>query len=341
MATQIENGRWRTQVLVSEPGEKRRYKSFYGDTEDEADYLALEYKLGKKKQSESANIKLGKAIDDYIDLRRPTLSPSTIRGYLAVRKNYISPEMAAKKLSEITYVDAQKYVNRLCSEHSIKTAKNTWGLISAVMSVYCRENRIEGISFPKEKPREYATPDGERLRAIFRAVEGTNVEVPVLLAAWLSLRMSEILGLKWADIHGDYISVNEARVLGEDGLVSKGTKTEGSTRDILLPGFIHEKLLALPKTGTYVFGDVSAQALRARFQDVLERNGICHCRFHDLRHANASIMLMLGVPDKYAMERGGWSTTSVLKGVYQQTFSEEQKAVAERINDYFETLVQQ
>lgn len=42
--------------------------------------------------------------------------------------------------------------------------------------------------------------------------------------------------------------------------------------------------------------------------------------FHDL-------MLMLGVPDKYACERGGWSTDSILKSVYQQTFSSERKKV--------------
>ena len=46
-------------------------------------------------------------------------------------------------------------------------------------------------------------------------------------------------------------------------------------------------------------------------------------------------MLMLGVPDKYAMERGGWSTTSTLKSVYQETFSDERRAYDDRIDDYF------
>ena len=54
---------------------------------------------------------------------------------------------------------------------------------------------------------------------------------------------------------------------------------------------------------------------------------------------NASIMLMLGVPDKYAMERGGWSSSGVLKSVYQHTFSEERKLVDERIDGYFDALL--
>lgn len=47
-------------------------------------------------------------------------------------------------------------------------------------------------------------------------------------------------------------------------------------------------------------------------------------------------MLMLGIPDKYAMERGGWSTNATLKNVYQHTFTDERKQVDEMIDRYFE-----
>ena len=70
-----------------------------------------------------------------------------------------------------------------------------------------------------------------------------------------------------------------------------------------------------------------------------DENGLPHMTFHDLRHLNASVMLQLGIPDKYAMERGGWSTTSTLKSVYQHTFSEEREAVNRKINEYFENIV--
>ena len=51
-------------------------------------------------------------------------------------------------------------------------------------------------------------------------------------------------------------------------------------------------------------------------------------------------MLMLNIPDKYAMERGGWSTNSTLKSVYQHTFSEERKQVDKKIDDYFINLIE-
>ena len=76
----------------------------------------------------------------------------------------------------------------------------------------------------------------------------------------------------------------------------------------------------------------------ARFQKLMKEQGV-KMTFHDLRHLNASVMLMLGVPDKYAMERGGWSTTSTLKSVYQHTFSEERKQADTMIDTFFNDII--
>ena len=50
-------------------------------------------------------------------------------------------------------------------------------------------------------------------------------------------------------------------------------------------------------------------------------------------------MLMLGIPDKYAMERGGWATNTTLKSVYQHTFDEERRKVDEQIDGFFNALL--
>ncbi len=341
MATKDGN-RWRTAVLISVPGEPRKYKSFYGATAKEADYLAMHYKMeGKKTEAEKrAAMTLGEAVEAYIELRTPTLSPSTIKGYEAVQKNYISKTLSDKAISNIDYLTLQREANSISERHSVKTAKNTIGLVCAALRVFNPDFAIREISYPKTIKKTYATPDADTLVKTFKAVEGSPCELPVLLSAWLSLRMSEILGLKWTDIKDDYIDINTAIVSGNLGPVEKTTKTEGSARKIPLPQFLRDRLLALPKNGKHVFEGMTANAISKRFRKCLERNEIPHYRFHDLRHANASIMLMLGVPDKYAMERGGWSSPTVMKGVYQQTFTSEQKAIAERIDSFFMGLMQ-
>lgn len=52
-------------------------------------------------------------------------------------------------------------------------------------------------------------------------------------------------------------------------------------------------------------------------------------------------MLALGIPDKYAMERGGWSTNTTLKTVYQHTFSEERRRVDEQIDGFFNAILEE
>ena len=52
-------------------------------------------------------------------------------------------------------------------------------------------------------------------------------------------------------------------------------------------------------------------------------------------HTNASVMLALGVPDKYAMERMGHATNNMLKTVYQHTMRDKQDQVSDVVDDYF------
>lgn len=70
------------------------------------------------------------------------------------------------------------------------------------------------------------------------------------------------------------------------------------------------------------------------------KNNIPHITFHDLRHVNASVMHLLGIPDKYAMERGGWKTEKTMKAVYQNVFSDERLKVDKKVNTYFEDIVE-
>lgn len=86
--------------------------------------------------------------------------------------------------------------------------------------------------------------------------------------------------------------------------------------------------------------ELTGQMIYKRFIKLQKDNGIDPTiTFHDLRHLNASVMVRLHVPDKYAMERGGWSTTSTLRNVYQHTFSDEREAVNKKINNYFDSIV--
>ncbi len=57
-----------------------------------------------------------------------------------------------------------------------------------------------------------------------------------------------------------------------------------------------------------------------------------------LAEISASVMAKLNIPDIYAMERRGWSNTSTLRSVYQQTFDDDRQRVDKVIDDYFQRV---
>ena len=53
-----------------------------------------------------------------------------------------------------------------------------------------------------------------------------------------------------------------------------------------------------------------------QFPKLLEKNGLCPIRFHDLRHSCASLMVMNGVSMKQVQEWLGHSTFSTTADIY-------------------------
>ena len=63
-------------------------------------------------------------------------------------------------------------------------------------------------------------------------------------------------------------------------------------------------------------------------------------RFHALRHINASVMADLSIPTPVAQERGGWKTDSTMKKVYTHTFTDSRIDADNKLDNYFEKIVE-
>ena len=150
------------------------------------------------------------------------------------------------------------------------------------------------------------------------------------------MRRSEICALKFTDIDLDKSLIHIRRTMVKDDkgewIVQERTKTVKSKRDVTLPPVIIEKLWNRPRNSEFVIGVVH-DTVSKEFIDTRNALGL-KCRFHDLRHYNASIMLALNVPDKYAMERMGYSTPATLKKVYQHTMTGKRAEVNDMINGH-------
>lgn len=364
-ARKLPSGSWRCQVFshyepvynadgspaIDDSGkqkQRRVYESFTSDNptstgKKEAELMAAQFSLDKKNKRKQRidNITLYQAIDKYILSSDAILSPTTIEGYRKIQRNRFRGLMGMK-LNSITNeilksaVNAEsKMITKSGKQISPKTIKNAFGLVTAVLNEYVPGIQIN-VPLPQPEEKIIELIDAQ---TIFDLVKGSDIELPVLLAMWLSFSMSEIRGLtKSGSIRNDYIVIKDVIVDVENKpLRKKKPKNTSRVRMHHIPPYIKslidraegDQLVTLPRYSIY-----------HRFTTMLENAGLPHMTFHQLRHLNASIMAVLNIPDKYAQERGGWKTDRVMKKVYTHTFCDERKAVDSIIDNYFSRIVQ-
>lgn len=330
MATRLPSGMYRVQVFIGydEKG-KRKYKSFTAPTKDQAKLDALKFSATLQKESRSV-LTVKKAMNDYINLKRPVLSATTIYGYKASARQIgnLCPDFSRLRVYEVDSKALQRMVNVLSEDLAPKTVSNAYYFVSAVL----RDNGYTPgpVRLPKRSRPELNIPDEDTLKRLYEAIRGTKWEVPVLLAATGPLRRGEIVAASVADLSADNVLyIHRAAIIDEDGkqVIKDYPKTDGSNRYITLAPSVAD----LIRSQGYITR-MGLKTISTHFCQLLEDNGIEPFRFHDLRHAFVSISHAAGIPDAYIMARGGWSTPYTMTNVYRHTLDSDRRKMEEKIN---------
>lgn len=328
----LPSGMYRCQVMVD-----GKRVSVVDENPAVAQAKAVALRAGIIEEKKVApSMTVGEAVDRYIESKDAVLSPSTIRGYRSIREKSLG-KLETVRLDELTQEAVQRHVNELAREKTPKYCRNVHGLLSAALAAY-RPDFTLHTTLPQKVKTEIQIPTIEEVQLLAEKAKGTRFELPFLLATWMGLRTSEIRGLTWDCIEGDTLHVKQALVEGDDGPVLKNTKTYSGDRKLPIPPYIKGLIEGQPKSGEYIV-PYSRNALYNRLRRMCEKYKLQHYRFHDLRHYQASVMLALGVPDKYAMERMGHASTNMLKNVYQHTMQRKSEEVAGAVDAYFEKIL--
>lgn len=333
---QLPSGSYRVQVYdYTDMDGKKHYKSFTAPTKKQAQALANEWKAKKDSRiREPEDLSVHEAIGKYLDVKRFVLSPSTIRGYESLQRNYFVKDLGTRKLNELTNPIIQLWVSDLASRLSPKTVRNAYTLLTATLEMFYPDFHVQATLPAKKRPELYC-PSDEDVKKLLEHIKGTELEIAVLLAAFGPLRRSEICALTSEDIHGNVIRVNKSMVQGPDGLWHiKQPKTYGSYRDVEFPDFVIDRISGIK--GRII--KTNPTRITGRFIDAIESTDIPRFRFHDLRHYAASIMHAIGVPDQYILQRGGWISDNVMKTVYRNAIDVETEKQNKKINEHFNSL---
>jgi hypothetical protein len=104
-------------VGVGEDG-KRRYKSFTAPTKKEAELLAAQY-VAQEARKQDTGMRVGEAIDRYIEIKAGILSPSTVLGYKRQRRNCYD-QVSGLYVDGLTSSQLQKWISDFSRGNSPK-----------------------------------------------------------------------------------------------------------------------------------------------------------------------------------------------------------------------------
>lgn len=347
-AKKLPSGSWRCQVYshteeLKQPDgttkKKRIYESFTSDIPGPkgkrmAEKMAAEFAVRKEQLSrETPDLTLGEAMDNYINSRKAVLSPRTIMDYERMRsKDFLA--LVDVKINHITQQQIQSAINLLSVNHSPKTVRNAHGFLVAVLKQFRPDFAVTTSLPQKIRPNLYVPSDSD-IRKLLDYVADTEMELPILLAAFGPMRRGEICALDTADISGNIVHVRKNMIrTPENTWIIHQPKSYAGDRYIDFPDFVSAKWKG--KTGRIVH--LTPNNITDRFPRLLRAIGLPHFRFHDLRHYSASIQHALGIPDSYIMARGGWGNDGVLKAVYRHAMDSKEKEMNEIANKHFEKL---
>lgn len=336
-AQKLPSGAYRCRVVVDG---KRLSVTADDEKTAQAKAIALLAGIAEKEESRKAFLSLKDAIQEYIDSKGNVLSPSTVRGYCIVKDNRFKSLMP-QNIWKMKKDDVQIAVNLESKTVSPKTICNAYGLVASVL----KSNGINvfGIKLPQKikSNQRYLQPDD--VGKLIASAEGDSCEIEILLAVWLGMRRSEIIGLYWdcVDLEKNTVTVRRTCVPDKDNhwIIKDGAKNVNSQRTVSCPPEIIDKIRAIkPKNAKGQIFKIHPDTLRRHIHKACERAKIIDTTVHGLRHTNAAIMKTIGVDDGAAMKRGGWKTEAIYKQTYAYVFDQKETEADQKINGFFKKM---
>lgn len=330
-AKKLPSGNWRVQASKMIDGKLVR-RSFT-DSDRKKALRAANNWLNEIADSfiDFEDITLAEAYSRYIKSKSKVLSPNSVREYKRHSKNYLQSIMPLR-LKSLTNEKIQTAINLDAVGKSAKTVHDIAGLLSGVLKMFYPGFNLRLTLPKKEKPSLYIPTENE-IKTLIAAVKDTDMELPILLAAFGPMRRGEICALTSADINGCTVTINKAMAQDDDKeWVIKPPKTTAGYRTIIYPEFMRPLLQAVNSGKVY---DKTPSSLTARFPHILKKCGLPSFRFHDLRHYCVSFLHSQNVPTKYIMARGGWESESIVNNIYNHILTDKDTEINDKINAAF------
>jgi integrase len=290
----------------------------------------------------------------------------TYEGYEVLLRRHALPRLGHLQLRELSPLEVQELYSELLAGRaesgglSAGTVLNLHLVLNQAFAQAVRwrllaANPVAGAQPPRPRRPPRLLVDPDLLARLLASVTGSWLEAPAAIAAATGMRRGEILALRRADLTGDLTALRVQRTLQptRQGLVFEQPKTARSRRTVLLPAFLRpylERQLANQAARRASAADWQEQGLlidrgdgRPLNPDTLSTGWARHLRrrqlppvrFHDLRHAHATLMLTQGVHPKVVSERLGHASVGITLDTYSHVLPTLQEEAAAAFDALF------
>jgi integrase len=222
----------------------------------------------------------------------------------------------------------------------------------AVRQGWLARNPCEMVDPPRPRKTTAKTLSPEEVGTLLEVAKNMPFYPIIFTALSSGLRQGELLGLRWRDVNLDlaYLSVSQVLYKRRGVCELKEPKSEHSRRRVSLTPRLtlflrvykaqketQGVLLGKPLTlDDLVFSNIERKAidpgtLTHTFARMARVAGL-RCRFHDLRHTFASLMLMAGANPKVVSEALGHSSVGFTLDTYSHVLPTMQERAMSRLD---------
>ncbi|MEO6126054.1 MAG: tyrosine-type recombinase/integrase [Ilumatobacteraceae bacterium] len=213
------------------------------------------------------------------------------------------------------------------------------------------------VAIGTQRPRPHARPrrgpetwTATELTTFLATASAHRLYPALHLTATTGMRRGEIAGLRWGDWNAasHQLSVSRTRQALAGRSAEFATKTRTSRRCLELDANTEHVLDRWRdrqrndghrvETRDSMFTNTCGEPLHPEsisqlFARIVERSGLPHIRFHDLRHTHASLLVAAGIPVKVVSERLGHAHPSFTIHTYQHLLPGMSAEAAHRFAD--------
>jgi integrase len=354
---QEANGRWRVAVTMADGRRVFRRERTAEQAEETLRALVEARDLELEPRRLTLEGWLRSWIDGMATARNARVRPRTLEHYRLVAEEHIIPALGKLELRRVTagriqaWLDSGTSLRRDTDGNPVPLSNRTihhhHAVLRRALNVAVKRRLIAynpalAVELPEVDADKGDPLTAAECRAILEATRDDHLHALWRLAMVTGLRQGELLGLGWEHIDGDTIRV-EAQLQRIGGQwVRSRTKAAHDRQVIAIDPEtarvleVHRRSQAADRKPDWPYwGHVfltsegnlyhGAEVLKA-WKAACRKAGVRERRFHDIRHAAATIMRDLGVAEETRQSRMGHSTTSMSRRYAKASDTQDREA---------------